>query len=92
MTKKKIFQVRKRYRGETFLVASGRELIVFLAEVKVFYTACAPIVSAEGEKMCFAVESYNRNISRTRGEKAVTTQFSRLHSLCDGKQKPNSQR
>lgn len=50
MTKKKIFQVRKRYRGETFLVASGRELIVFLAEVRVFYTACAPIVSAEGEK------------------------------------------
>lgn len=38
---------RKRYRGETFLVACRRELTVFLAEVRIIYIAFAPTDSAE---------------------------------------------
>ena len=51
------------------------------------YSICSHRLSREKRK-CFTVNSFNRNISRTRGEKSVTTQFPRLHSLWESKWKP----
>lgn len=51
------------------------------------YSICSHRLSREKRK-CFTVNSFNRNISRTRGEKSVSTQFPRLHSLWESKWRP----
>lgn len=87
----KVFEVRMRYRGETLLMACRRELVLFLPEVRIICTSICSHNLSRDEK-CFAVEGYNRNFSRTRGERVVRAPFPECTVYGIASRNPNSQR